>query len=191
MIHDGGRALYKIYPLAYQLPCIKIRNMVMEMLDCLSNPHPTRVQRGWERETCWVSDARFFHIDANKLGNLETDLRQIRWAEELKLVELFLFDGVSPIATVEAEGVLVLQNSWAYSKVLTLLHSDRIVVLGRNCAMSGIGVTYGMPNLPSVYQILSPLESTPSFSLVPASHFHGYKPEVDYAPLAKSEGSCS
>lgn len=165
--------------------------MVMETLDRLSDPHSTRIQRGWERDTCWVSGCRYFHINAKKVGNLSLDLRRIRWVEELRLVQLFVFYGTSPTTMVTIDGREMTQNRWVYEEVTKVLSIDRVAVNGRLTASSGTGATYGLPELPRVYRTLNPLEAYPTYSLIYASEFHGYEPEEDYTPLTDTEYSCN
>ena len=85
--------LQRMYPLACQSPSIETRNLVMQTLDRLTEPHPSRIQRGWERSTNWESGTRYFHIYASEVGNLRLDLQRVRWIEELCLVRMFCFIG--------------------------------------------------------------------------------------------------
>ena len=191
LTHDGGRFLHDMYPMACESPCIEVRNMVMETLDWLLDPHSTRIQQGWERNTCWVSGCRYSHINAKKVGNLSLDLRRIRWIEELRLVQLFIFNGVSPTTMVNIAGRVITQNRWVYEEVAKVIPADRIAVSGRRTSSSGTGATYGLPQLPQVYSTLNPLEAHPTYTYLYASEFHGYEPDDEYTPLTDTKYSCT
>ena len=163
----------------------------METLDRLSDPHSTRIQRGWERDTCWVSGCRYFHINAKKVGNLNLDLRRIRWVEELRLVQLFIFYGTSPSSMVTINGQEMTQNYWVYDQVTSVIPEDRVAVNGRVTQSSGAGATYGLPELPRVYRALNTLEASPSYLFIKASDFHDYEPDDEYTPLTDTEWSCN
>lgn len=182
--------LQRMYPLACQSPSIETRNLVMQTLDRLTEPHPSRIQRGWERSTNWESGTRYFHIYASEVGNLRLDLQRVRWIEELRLVRMFCFIGTRPSSLVTINGRTMTQNRWVYEQVVSIIPADRVAVLDRTTPNSGIGATYGLPDLPHVYRALNTLSSTPYFVPIAACDFHGYI-EEDYTPLTDTEYSPS
>lgn len=157
-------------------PASKCKYIVMETLDILS-----RVRQGWERDTCWVSGCRYFHINSKKIKNLSLDLRWIRWVKELLLVH-FSFS------------MALHQLLWSPSMIQQwsiILLEDKVAINGRMTSSSKTRATYGLPELPQVYKALNTLEASPFFIFIKASDFHGYEPDNEYTPLTDTKWSYS
>ena len=87
-------------------------------------PHSTRIQRGWE--LAWSNEGGIFYMNAMKLGCLSTDLKKLRWAEKLRVIQLYYFLGTSREATVEEKGSKIPLNQWVFDKVTEVVPSCRI-----------------------------------------------------------------
>ena len=134
-----------------------------------SHPYPTRVECGWDQNMCWISGSDYFHIYANKVGNLTLDLQRVRWIEELRLVRLFCFFGTHASTTVTIDGLVMSQNRWVYDQVTRVIPADRVAVMDRRSSLSGSGATFGLP------QSARRLQNPRAFSYSPLLPIHPSK----------------
>lgn len=180
---DASQILFSLYSAICKSPSMDSRILMMQTLVKFIEPHSSRIQQGWNRAENWSRESSYFHIYANKVGNLAIDLRRIKWAEELKLVRLFCFHGTKPNSKVIINGKTITQNRWVYDKVVDVIPADRLAVINRRSPFPGYGVTHGLPILPHFYWVLETLAKPPYLKNLRASDFHGYDPIEEYSPL--------
>lgn len=89
-------------------------------------PPSSRIQRGWE--LVWQKDGGVFYINVKKLGCLSSDLKKLRWAEELRVIQLYYFLGTTrdEIVVFPEDGVEIPLNQWVFDKVTNVIPSYRI-----------------------------------------------------------------
>ena len=114
-----------------------------------------------------------FFIRAEAVDHLDSDLRRLKWANSLNIIEIFKFWPTDPTSKIVKNGKKISQNRWVYDQVLTILPSDRIAVFGRRHELNRI--TKALPALPRVYRMLEPSNNPPTFKKTKACEFHLYK----------------
>ena len=77
------------YTTACQSSNLEFRMEVAKMIDILSEPHHTRIERGWSRNNFWMLGGHYFAIFASEVGNLSRDIQILKYYKELKLVRLY------------------------------------------------------------------------------------------------------
>ena len=167
-----------MYITACQSPDYRFRLTMYNILERISMPHLTRIQRGWSRLRFWGRGSDTFNIRAEMIGSLKVDLQRIKWTEELKIVRYFSFYPTSPFFTIYQNGRTLNWNRWVYDLVTSVIPADRLIVQGRTGPESRAGgVTFALPELPHTYRILENLAEPPFLIEKAAAEYHGYKPK--------------
>ena len=165
---------FLIFQIMYNTACqsskYEFRLAMYTILERISMPIFIRNRRGWHNLRFWGQSGGWFTIHANLVGNLKTNLRRIKWTEELKMVRYFLF---RPIVSRYFGGRELTWNREIYDKIAAIIPTDRIIVHGRQQETDN-GDNFGLPKLPHTYRILECLEDPPFFKKLPASEYHCY-----------------
>ena len=73
----------------------------------------------------------YFNIQVDLIMNLSTDLRKLRWFEELGQVCLYMFLPTRVDMMVTINGVRMTQNQWIYREVTRVVSADRVALFNR------------------------------------------------------------
>ena len=106
--------------------------------------------------------------------NLSTDLRRLRWFEELGQVHLYVFLPTRVDKMVTIGGVRMTQNQWIYREVTRIVFVNRIALFDRYYSrLSDLEFEYGLSRLPDTYRILENLIVPFQWIEMKAIKFHG------------------
>lgn len=95
----------------------------------ITTPPPSQFQRLWTLS--WSPSGGIYHIDANQVGNMKPNLKRIRWAEQLRVVNLYIYSGTTKItALLNFHSTTRTWNHWVYHEVTNLLPISRILASG-------------------------------------------------------------
>ena len=121
----------------------------------------------------WNFSGDYFCIRTDRIGNLRIDLKRIKWLEELKLVQLFIFFPDKRMDTmVPIGGKLITTNQWIYMAVRDILPAKRIAVWNRFQSILGDPKSpLGLPVLSDKYLELNIRAEPPEFSEIEAVDF--------------------
>ncbi|KAI5057683.1 hypothetical protein GOP47_0027698 [Adiantum capillus-veneris] len=166
---------FQVFNIMYMSACrsndYDFRASIMRILEISTTPPRFQTQRGWSQ--AWWSRRSTFTITAGSLGNLNNDLRHIKWCEKLRLVHYYTFWPTN-VKAMAADGSVNL-NRWVHDKVITVIPKDRVIVIGRTSHFLGKGWTIGLPQLPATYRLLAPIENPPRIFLKSAQEYHNFK----------------
>ena len=160
-----------MYATACQSACYDFRATMIRIIEKATDPHPTRIQRGWSRLDFRQNGGHYFAIFADQVGNLTRDLERIRYYEELKLVRLFSFWGTRSKTMVTIGGRTITQDRWVYDEVVKVVGPERVAIMPRGANFSREDM--GLPEGPRTYRILEQLAVPPRFVEKDASEFDG------------------
>ena len=80
-------------------------------LDKISRPHRRPLDEGWYNSDWDYMNSLFFVIRADFVDNLDVEVRRCRWAEQLKIVNVFNFWSAHPRTMVTIGGQQISQIS--------------------------------------------------------------------------------
>lgn len=114
-----------MYEAAYRSQTYGFRKVMMKILEKVVTPPASRIQKGWVIN--WRAAGGIFLIDAGRLGCFAQNLKKLKWAEELKVIEVYFFVGTKrPDATITMGGEIVSQNQWVFDQVTKIVYPGRI-----------------------------------------------------------------
>ena len=136
-------------------------------MEKLATPPRTRIQ---QPTNGWNFSGDYFCIRADKVGNLWIDLKRVRWLEELKLVQLFIFFPDKRMDTMVTYGLTT--NQWVYKAMREVLLAKRIAIWDRYQSKLGNPQSpLGLPGLPDKYLELDIRAKPPVYSEIEAKEF--------------------
>ena len=157
------------YSTACQSSNLEFRMEVAKMIDILSEPHHTRIERGWSRNDFWMLGGHYFAIFASEVGNLSRDIQRMKHFEELKVVRLFSFWGTRTRIMITVGGRTMTQDRWVYEEVTKIISPDHIAIMPTQSNTSRRKM--GLPNGPNKYRILEPSSQPPHFIEIDAAQY--------------------
>lgn len=151
-------------------PSYQLRNRLGEALEKLATPPRSRIQ---QPSNGWNFSGDYFCIRADRVGNLRIDLKRIRWLEELKLVQLFIFFSDKRLDRMTIyKGKRMTTNQWIYKAAREVLPAERIAVWERYQGRLGNPESpFGLPELPVKYRELNMRAEPPVYYEVEAKEF--------------------
>ena len=145
---------------------IRQRMQMMSILDRIYNPSPLYVERRW------TGSNGLYYIAAHRFAYLHTNLKRIKWMEDLKIVKLFVFVEAHVNSTLHVNGRTVKLNAYVYEEVTKVIPADRIKVIGRY-EENGYQ-RKGYPPLPMTYRFMKIKDPTPYYYTVPVAECNRY-----------------
>ena len=142
---------------------------------CHLSIHQQFLDRDWITTEWNYLNAYFFIIRVDRVTNADLEARRCKWADELKIVHLFIFWSSLPGTLVTVNGQQELRNKWVYEAVTRKISPKRISVPGReedNCDLIS-----ELPVLPRVYHVLLSWVYPCTTLKVKACEYHQYKDE--------------
>ena len=101
---------------------------MMRIVNKLVHPHFHKSSKEAQQE-CWHG-GKYFDIEAQKITNIEWDLKRLKLAERLKIVYLYVFNRTKfPKALVIVDAKTYNQDRWVYDKVTTFLPPEHYFFL--------------------------------------------------------------
>ena len=150
---------------------LRFKTLVLWTLEKLNPLRPTRAQQ-WSEG--WHLSGGYFNIRANRVMSLSTDLRRLRWFEELGQVRLYMFLPTLDDKMVTINGERMSQNQWIYCEVVKVVSADRIALSDRySSRLIDPDFEFSLPKFPDTYKILENLTIPFEWIEMEATRFHG------------------
>ncbi|MCO5577100.1 hypothetical protein L7F22_030922 [Adiantum nelumboides] len=118
------RAFEIMYMEVCRSPNYNFRRSMMEVLMKAFAPPSTGIHQGWE--IIWNSTGGIFFISATKFEYPSIDLKKLRWAHELQVIQVFYFLGTFGEVKIIVDVLKTTLNRWVFDQLKNVILSDRI-----------------------------------------------------------------
>ncbi|MCO5548814.1 hypothetical protein L7F22_002276 [Adiantum nelumboides] len=122
MLQEDARIAYSnfnifdiMYAEAYRSLTYGLRRDMMEILVKVFTPMTMGFHQGWE--LVWSSEGATYYINVTKSEHISVDLRKLRWAHELRVVQIFYLIGTMQKVRITVDRVKKTLNNWVLDQV--------------------------------------------------------------------------